>query len=240
MNTVQYPAMNTGPLSTRLSRLVSLTREEKSALEEAERDQRRAPSRRELVAEGQPIRDRRALLSGWACRQRILIDGQRQIISLVLPGDLLGVCSHSSPLAATTILAVNEVVMCPVPHAQASSGLAEAYARSVALEEHYFVAQITRLGRLNAYERMIDWLLETRERLALAGLAAGDRFALPITQEMLADTLGLTSVHVNRTLQAMRRDGLIQLRGGIITLLDRAQMERLTGYKSARVSSDDR
>lgn len=239
MASLQALTPETAALSTRLSRLVLLAAADVQALHQAERDRRCISARQEIVGEAQPIRERRALLSGWACRQRILMDGQRQILSFLLPGDLIGVCHHRNPLAATTIVGVTEMVMCVAPPAEEGSSLAEAYARSAALEERYLVAQITRLGRLNAYERLADWLLETRERLAMVGLSGGDRFALPITQEMLADALGLTSVHVNRTLQAMRRDGLLKLQGGMITLLDRDRLERLVDHKPTRISSDD-
>ena len=227
---------NTSPLLARLARLDG---SEIEALRMAESRQRRAPARRELIAEGEPIRERQALLAGWAYRQRILIDGRRQVLSFLLPGDLIGVCQHTNPLAATTILAINELTIGPVPTADPGSGLSEAYARSAALEEHYFLNQITRLGRLDAYERLADWLLEIRERLALAGLAITDQFPLPLTQEMLADAPGLTSVHVNRTLQTMRRDGLIVLRGGMISFPDRNRLEKLVDYRPARVSADD-
>ena len=238
MATVQAPEPRPTSFTTRLSRLTPLAAPELAILQDAERDQRRTPARRELIGEGQQIRERRALVSGWACRQRILKDGQRQVLSFLLPGDLIGVCRHSNPIALTTILAIHEVTTCAAPHPE-TSGLAEAYARSAALEEHHFIAQIIRLGRLNAYERLADWLLETSDRLALVDLAAEDRFALPITQEMLADALGLTSVHVNRTLQAMRRDGLVHLQGGMISLPDRGRLVRLVDYKPARVCFKD-
>lgn len=236
MKTFSAPLPQAGALSTRLSRLADLAQAEYQVLRDAEHNVRPLPARRELIIQGEPVRERRAFLSGWACRQRILMDGQRQILSFLLPGDLIGICNHHDPAAAATILAVTEVTTCSAPEAAPGSELAEAFARSAALEEHYFLAQITRLGRMNAIERTADWLLETRDRLALVDMVQGDQFSLPITQEMLADTLGLTSVHVNRTLQAMRKDGLLQLRSGMISL-DRERMERLVDYKPAQVSA---
>jgi CRP-like cAMP-binding protein len=235
---VTAPALHNSPLSSRLSRLVQLRPAELQALQAAERNMRRAPAKRELLIEGAPIRHGRALLSGWACHQHILLDGQRQILSFLLPGDLIGVCRHSRPVASTTIVAITEVTTCVVPEAQPGSGLAEAYAHSAALEQHYLLAEITRLGRLNAYERLADWFLETHERLAFNGLAGVDQFALPLTQEMLADALGLTSVHVSRTLQALRCDGLLELQGGVAMFPRRSELEALIGYKRARVTAD--
>jgi CRP-like cAMP-binding protein len=227
-----------GVVFSRLSRIAPLNMSDLALLADAERTPRRFPSRREIMHEGDPIREPRALLSGWACHQRILSDGRRQILHFLLPGDLLGLCSHDRPLAATTILAMQEVLTCSLPAAAPATPLAEAYHRSAALEEHYLFAQITRLGRLNAYERLADWLLETTDRLALVGLSSGDRFALPLTQELLGDALGLTSVHLNRTLQAMRRDGLLDLRAGTVTLPDRARLEKIVDYKPPRISAD--
>jgi len=226
------------PLATRLSRLAPLADADYRAIALAERDLRRWPARREILGEGEPIRERRAIISGWACRQRILADGQRQIISFLLPGDLIGMCRHRNPVASTSILAVSEVVTCIVPEEPTEDGpLAQAYALSGALDQHYLLAQITRLGRLSALERLADWILEIQERLAFADLSDGDHLAVPLTQEFLADTLGLTSVHVNRTLNAMRRDGLLTSRGGTIVLADRERLKKMVGYQPARVTA---
>ena len=110
----------------------------------------------------------------------------------------------------------------------------DAYALSAALDEHYLMAQITRLGRFSASERLIDWMLETQERLMLAGLADGNRLSVPLTQEFLADTLGLTSGHVNRTLQALRRENLLTIADGTIVLLDQQRLEKMVHFKPAR------
>lgn len=225
------------PLITRLGRLAPLDRDEVDALVLAERTARRSPARREIVAEGAPIRDQRAILSGWAFRQRILADGSRQILQFLLPGDLIGMCRQESPLAVTSIGAVTEVVLCQLPAPMGGGGLLRASAMSAAFEEFILLAQITRLGRLDALSRVADWLLETHDRLRLAGLCEGDTFAMPLTQEMLADCLGLTSVHVNRTLQTMRRDGLLEGRSGTVTLPDRKRLEKLVDYRPVEVSA---
>lgn len=91
---------------------------------------------------------------------------------------------------------------------------------SQALDEAYLLDQITRLGRLNAHERIISLLLELYERLDRAGLTSNCSFEVPLTQEVLADSLGLTSVHVNRMLQQARKDGDLQWRDGLVTLYD--------------------
>jgi CRP-like cAMP-binding protein len=82
-----------------------------------------------------------------------------------------------------------------------------------------------RLGRQTAYERMAHLLLELHARLTEIGEARGDSFNLPVKQEVLADALGLSLVHVNRTLQQMRRDRLVDMRGAQMTFLDRGALE---------------
>jgi CRP-like cAMP-binding protein len=81
-----------------------------------------------------------------------------------------------------------------------------------------------RLGRQTALERTAHLFLELRQRLAAVGLADGARFPLPLTQEVLADTLGLSIVHMNRTLQQLRREGLVEVKSGWARLLDPAAL----------------
>ncbi len=233
--TVSGPFNRTSPLQTRLANLAPLEQPEIGMLQTAMRNRYRSAGKREILAEGELIGKPRALLSGWACRQRILSDGRRQIISFLLPGDLIGVCTRRDAVASTSIIAVTEVVTCALPDPSEDDGaLTEAYSISAAIEEHCFLAQITRLGRLSAQERLVDWFLETQERLELAGLASHNQFKVPLTQEMLADTLGLTNVHVNRMLQVLRRDELLSFRGGEIELLNRGLLEALVDFKSTR------
>ncbi|WBH18133.1 Crp/Fnr family transcriptional regulator [Sphingomonas radiodurans] len=205
----------------RLSRLASLDADELDALSSAGATRRKTAAHREIMAEGKRAAEPSMVLSGWACRSRIFRDGRRQILSLLLPGDLIGVCEQRNAMAPTAISALTEVVLCavprPLPH---QHGLIDAYTRSGALDEFYLYRQVARLGRLNAYERIIDFILEIRDRLALVGMGTDDNFPLPLTQETFGDLLGLTSVHVNRTLQRLRRENLLDLRGGVARLKD--------------------
>ena len=220
----------------RLASLAALSSAEIDLLHEAERSHQRFAPQREIVPEGAPVREAAILLSGWACRVRQFADGRRQVLGLLLPGDLVGMYLQREPLAVTSIHALSEVTLCPAPDAAGQPELTEAYARSRALEEAYLFRQVARLGRLSAYERIADWLLEIRDRLTAAGLADDRRLPMPLTQEVLADTLGLTSVHVNRTLQSLRRDGMIEWRGGVVHLIDPEALERLLDYRPVAVT----
>ena len=185
-----------------------------------------------MVREGDHIRKPQALVSGWAFEQHILADGRRQILSVLIPGDLIGVRGHQSPFGSRSIVAATQVVTCAVPEADIGTDLEDAYAASAALEKQYLIQQTIRLGRMTAQERLIDWILETQARLMLAGVVSGNEFAVPLTQELLADALGLTNVHVNRTLQILRRDGLLSFHGGAVSLLDRPRLQSMVGYRA--------
>lgn len=192
--------------------------------------------RRELITEGQPIDGLRLIVSGWAARIRTMVDGRRQLLSFLLPGDLIGNCQHQCPLAVSTVTAITQIEVCSLPSSRTSPALAEAYAVSHALDEAYLLANISRLGRMSAQERIYDLLLELNERLSLAGLAAEGSFDLPLTQEMFADALGLTPVHVNRMIQAARSQGEMQWKAGRITIFHPEKLARAVGRSPLRVS----
>ncbi|MDB5710330.1 MAG: Crp/Fnr family transcriptional regulator [Sphingomonas bacterium] len=227
------------PLS-KLSALVPLDDHDRHLLSEAAKTTHLVQARREILREGDPIKRASLILNGWAFRARLLPDGRRQILYFLLPGDAIGLCRHLNPTALTTIVSHTNVLLCPAPEPRAEqlhTGLAEAYSMSQVHEEEHLLRHVTRLGRLGAYDRIIDWLLETGDRLALSGMGTPDRFPLPLTQEMIADTLGLTSVHVNRMLQLMARDKLVRLRNGTATLMDRAACVRLVDYTGSKARS---
>ena len=189
------------------------------------------------MTEGQEILGKRLIVSGWAARVRQLADGRRQLISFLLPGDLIGNCGHARPLAASTVLALTNVACTDLQEEAQTHALREAYEISRAIEEAHLLSQITRLGRLSALERIADLFLELYERLSLAGLAANGRFALPLTQEVVADALGLTSVHLSRTLQLARRNGEFEWRDGQAILHDPQHLARMVGRVPVRVSN---
>lgn len=225
------------PAVARLAALAPLDAAAKSALAAAVRKWRNVPARRELLIEGREIAEPLLMVKGWAARIRELADGRRQILSFLLPGDVIGLCDHERPLANSTVATITEVGVCTAPKRGISPALDEAYSLSHAFEEAYLIAQITRLGQLNAYERLADLLLELLERLEIAGLASGGTFTLPMTQEMLADALGLTPVHMNRTIQAMRRDNSIILKNRSLTIVDPDLLNRQMGRIPIHVSA---
>lgn len=161
-----------------------------------------------------------AVTRGWAAYVRVLADGRRQILRFALPGDLMRQDPGRGPAAwsVTALTEVSTVRAAPLVEAAAadrSSGLGRALATAFRDEERQFLEQIVRLGRLTATERVASLMLELRDRLEVVGLGDARQFPCPLTQEMLADAMGLSAVHVNRVLKELRESGALVLRSGV-------------------------
>jgi len=222
---------------TRLSALAPLDAAAVQALERSIASSVIDRPRSELLTEGREIPAALLVVEGWAARVRILADGRRQFLSFLLPGELIGACQHSRALAVSTTIAVTPLKTCRAPDSSLYPTLAQAYAVSRALEEAYLLAQITRLGRLSALERLGDVMLELSERLSLSGQVRNGTFDMPLTQEMLADVLGLTPVHINRMVQQARRQDWLEWRAKRVTVKDAAALASKVGRAPVRVQA---
>lgn len=228
------------PVVRRLRTLCPLSEFELDLLRNLGDRRERHAAGEELIAEGRPAPRARFIVSGWACRQRVLPDGRRQIFQFLLPGDGFGLARRPAPpeLAAVVALTALETVdaepAIEAAHSGKAANLARGLASLPALEQGLLLDHVVRLGRQTAYERVAHFLLELQRRLEIAGLGDSQRFPLPLTQEILADALGLSIVHVNRTLQQLRRERLIELRSGVAILL---QPELLAGISDFRPPS---
>ncbi len=174
------------------------------------------------------------LTEGWACHQRLLSDGRRQIFDFILPGDGVGVSAFHrgdtvEAVALTPVVAVDagRLVKAVQDRSGTASGLAEAVRQMGCRDRVRLSNQVLRLGLQTAYERLVHLILELHSRLEVIGLVSDDSFAMPVRQEALADAVGISQVHVNRTLQQIRKDGLFDMRAGRITLKKIARMQSL-------------
>lgn len=215
------------PLVRRLSHYAPLTREDERLLEDAARERsRRVGPREDISREGERPRGLNLILDGWAMRYKSLEDGRRQILSFALPGDLceqhallLSRADHS--LGAITAVTVAEITPMRLGLLlRASPRLAQAFAWSDlaghAMQREWTVS----LGQRTALERMAHLICELYFRLRAIGLTQGRMCELPVTHAMLADAIGISAVHVNRTLQELRASNLITLRGKHLTIHD--------------------
>jgi CRP-like cAMP-binding protein len=176
------------------------------------------------------------IVSGWGCESRILPDGRRQIFSFLLPGDVVDLtrASHVGrrSFMSLTRLEIIDTAVLLTAEAADSEALVETLSKSVARMEDRLFDHMVRIGRLTAKERVLNLLLELYDRLQAVGLVKDDSFRLPLTQEVFADALGLSIVHINRTLQQLRRAGRITLKAGMVTLHDRTNLSSYAFYES--------
>jgi CRP-like cAMP-binding protein len=227
------------PILRRLKSLAVFTEPELELVRGLGERRERHSAGEQVVTEGASGIRPRFIVSGWACRQRLMPDGRRQIFTLLLPGDFIGFGERPS-LAGVVSLTALETTDASLVQDAARRGTAPGFARAIGAaalqEDALLLDHAVRLGRLTAFERLAHFLLELAHRLEVVGLGDRQRFPLPLTQEILADALGLSIVHVNRTLQQLRRARMIELRSGVAILLQPDAMAKLCDYRAVVVS----
>ena len=171
--------------------------------------------------------------SGWACYARTLSSGIRQIFGFVLPGDTIGLASGPFAQKGSEIVALTAIVLLDATAMKKAliesdgkhSSIRRACDAEQDLQEVRLLDQVVRLGQLSSIQRTAHLILELHHRMDRAGLAHNGQFQLPLTQFQLGETLGLSLVHVNRTLQALRSRGLLVLKGGVAVIPDMDLLE---------------
>ncbi|ACA20667.1 transcriptional regulator, Crp/Fnr family [Methylobacterium sp. 4-46] len=215
------------PLTRKLEHFVRLSASDRAALELLTASPRRTYAPREnIICEGESPRVLRLALSGWACRYKTLEDGRRAIVGLLLPGDLcdlnvfiLRKMDHS--LAALTPVSLAEI------SSNTFNALTLAHPRvlqalwwETLVRESIQRQWTANLSQRDASERVASLLCEVFTRLHCVGLTDGPSCDLALTQAELGEATGLSTVHVNRTVQELRARGLIILRGKSLTIPD--------------------
>lgn len=175
------------------------------------------------------------LKSGWAVLYRGLMDGERQIIDTPMWGDIVSFRSVDGPrfasLASITELAVYEISRKALADAILSEGrFGNTIACSLARLNAILAEHLVNVGRRNAMSRTAHFLLELEERLSKVGLSDHGRYECPLTQHELADILGMSSVHVNRTLRELRKADLVSFKAGHVELINRKKLVETAGF----------
>jgi CRP-like cAMP-binding protein len=216
--------MNDNPLLRKLANFTTLSDTEANAVRECCGDTRVFAAGEDIIAQGDRTGGVKLLLEGFACRYKVLEDGRRQIVAYFVPGDLCDLrvfilkrMDHSiGAVAASRVatIAPDDVLRLTGNF----PNLTRALWWSTLVEEAVAREWIVNVGQRSALERMAHLFCELLFRFRAVGLNQGNSCTLPLTQVELAETLGLSSVHVNRTLQELRRRQLIALEGGTLTI----------------------
>ncbi|HEY1143927.1 MAG TPA: Crp/Fnr family transcriptional regulator [Sphingomicrobium sp.] len=204
-------------LALRLEVFTRLSQDDRAAISKVSKVSRVVPPRRDLIREGESPKHVHLMVDGWACRYKTLPDGRRQIVAFFVPGDLcdlnvyiLKEMDHS--IGAITRLAVadinrDDMDRLTADHPRITQALWWEALVNIAVQREWTL----NIGQRTAYERIAHLLVELFMRLRSVGQTQADSCDFPLTQTDIADATGLTAVHVNRTLQELRRDGLIVL-----------------------------
>lgn len=213
------------PFVRKLEHGARLTEEDREILREASLATRPLPARQDVISEGEPPANVHLVMQGLACRYKVLPDGKRQIVALFLPGDIcdlhvqiLGWMDHS--IGTLTACRLAELTPVTVERLTANPRINRALWWGTLVDEATLREWLVNMGQRSADRQLAHLLCELLIRYRLVGLAEGNSFMLQMTQEELADTTGLTTVHVNRMMRALRESGLIAVEGQRISVPD--------------------
>ena len=223
-------------LTRKLNRFVTLDPGERAALGQLEAEHRTVAAGAELVHEREPGQRAFILQEGWACCYKLLPDGGRQIIDVRLPGDFIGLRSVLLRTADHSAVTMTDAMVAEVPaqrmlttfHLVPRLGAAILWAAS--RDEAMVVEHLVGIGRRDALTRTAHFLVELGLRLRLIGLGSDKGYTCPLNQYVLADALGLTAIHLNRTLRQLRERKLMTFRDGEVTFHDLDRLRMLAGH----------
>lgn len=200
----------------RLLRRSQLSPEEQSAILALRSHASQVGAHRPIVRPGEQIHHSCLIVGGLVGRLDQMKNGRRQITALHIPGDMCDLHSVVSPIAGWGFEALTTSTVLHIPHyelrnvATAYPAIASAFWRDTTADASVLAKWVGNLGRRDAASRIAHLFCELGTRMEHAGLGSRTEFALPITQAQIADAMGLTSVHVNRTLQAMRGERILR------------------------------
>jgi CRP-like cAMP-binding protein len=194
---------------------------------------------KDIIVEGYEYKGLYIVESGFAVRYKLLHNGGRQLVSIVLPGDIIGFPSCFFERAVFSVMAIAKMSLHYVTLdafagiCRQNASIATAMIWFAAGETALHVEHIVDTGRRAPLERVAHFLLETHARLQAVGCASASSFEMPLSQESVGDAIGLSAPHVNRMLRELRTDGLIAMDGREITILDRAALQILGEFQSS-------
>jgi CRP-like cAMP-binding protein len=226
----------TFPLIDKLNFYLTLAPPEILFLRDLHRSRRQFDRHRDVIAQGRAYRHVFILCSGFVWRYKILPDGKRQLLSFGLPGDLIGFPAAFFENAVNATGSLSDVVVATVPFATLYDLFAKFPRIAIALywtaarEAAIYGERIVDIGRRSAYERLAHLILELLTRLRTVGLAEELSYVLPLTQELIADVLGLSGPHVSRMLRSMREEGLVTIEDHRLTVMDLESLTQLAGF----------
>jgi CRP-like cAMP-binding protein len=221
-----------------IARAIQTTQQLNEQLENAIRalptSRKTVPAGRAIIGEGERPTGCCLVLEGFAARTKSTTNGNRQILSFHIPGDLPDLQSLYVQRMDHALIALTDVAIATIPHAAvralslAEPVFSDALWRAALFDLAIFREKIVGLGQRTAFQRIAHLYCEMFTRLSDAGLVRdADAFVFPVTQQDIGDALGLSTVHVNRSLQSLRQAKLIETQSkGRVRILNWAGLQR--------------
>ncbi|WP_134495982.1 Crp/Fnr family transcriptional regulator [Microvirga pakistanensis] len=209
---------------------------ERQLLEEIIVRQRAVSRGEDMLREGDRPTESTVLITGFAVRYSLLRNGKRQITALHVPGDFVDLHSFLVKKMDHAVMAITPCTVGMVPHetlhgiSESHPHLARLLAVNIAVDGAIHRQWIVAMGRRSALEHTAHLLCELFLRLQVVGLTEGYSFKLPLTQAELGDSLGLSTVHVNRVLQDLRKENLITWRGETVVITDWPRLQEVAEF----------
>lgn len=229
----------------KLERRDAISADERAALLDAASGVETFPAGADLVREGDRPDRSMLVAQGFTTRYRLMSDGTRQITAIHLPGDFVDLHSFLLKTMDHAVGALSPCRIVTFPHANLKlitehhPHLTRMLWLMTLLDAAIHREWIVAMGRRSALEQMAHLLCEIFTRLSIVGLGDRDReLILPINQTELGDTLGLSTVHVNRTLQQLRAEQLITWQGQSVRVLDWDRLAGIAQFDDAYLHLD--
>lgn len=181
---------------------------------------------------------------GWAYAYRDMEDGGRQVLDIYVPGDIVGLREFAFKQRITGVVMLTDAELCAFPKTR----LTDVFAGSLLLcsilymiaarDQAILLERVINLGRRSARVRIAHFLVEIAKRLKKTRVDITGRVRVPLTQTLLGDALGLSTVHVNRILSALKREGFLTPYAGGVELRDVPALEEIAGFDSGYLEED--
>jgi CRP-like cAMP-binding protein len=227
----------TNALTMKLEQFSDFSPEDRRRLDGLAASHRKTwPGKRDIIRDGSHNDQIHLVVSGIAMRNKIMPDGKRQIMAFLIPGDLCDVEVFVLARMDHAITAISETTCALIPADTIKgmlvemSNLTRALWWSTMTDSAVLRERIIDHGQRNARERLSHLLYEMLIRYRMIGMATDNSYNFPVTQEDLGDATGLTSVHVNRTLQGLRSDGLVEFTGKVVTVKDPVRLKAASRF----------
>jgi len=230
----------------KLRKRTDISAEEERAIRSAVVETRRLPADELAIRSGEDLSACLLLLDGWMAASKDLRSGERQVTGLHIAGDFADLHSFTLKCLDHDVMTLTACTVGVVPHERLGElierhpHLARVYWLSTSVDAAIHREWELSLGQRSALSRMAHLFCELSARLNVVGRTNGDGYELPLTQRELSECLGLTVVHANRTLQELRRRGLIELESRQLTIVNRPGLEGVAEFDDGYLFLDRR